>query len=348
MKFIQNATFLWIILILSFSVYGQQKTANPNISFIGDFQGQYNSGKEKKIDLFLNEVEIAAYSDIDPYARADFFFSYGREGDSPDLRATLEEGYITSLGLPAGLQLKAGRFRSAFGKINLIHPHARNYIDNPNVLENFFGESLSDEGLSINWLIPNPFDFYQDITLEITRGPSGNNSFAASDKSKLMYVGHLKDYWDLSDNSTLELGFSGASGPNDSSLTTQMAGVDFTYKWKPLQFNTYKSFVFQTELLLSKHKITKSKNIRSFGGYAFASYQIAKRWFLSSRFDYSNLPLDNKWIERGFSGIIGWQATEFQKLELQVKRTTSNNFDAYNQVMIRSIFVIGAHGAHQY
>jgi len=327
---------------------GVIKNTNPNISVIGDFQGVYNSTGKRNVDLFLNEVEIAVNASIDPYARADFFIGFHKEHGEEEFHAALEEAYLTSLSMPAGLQLKAGRFRNSFGKTNLAHPHSLGYIDNPNVIENYFGEGLIDEGLSINWLVPNPFDFYQDVTFEITSGLGENNTFAKSEKNDLLYTGHLKNYWDITDNSTLEAGFSVASGNNDSSRTTQLAGIDITYKWKPLRFNTYQSFELQGEAMWSNRETSSSRNVKSFGAFLYSSYQIAQRWFIRGLFDYSNLPDDDSFIERGFSGIIGWHASEFQKIELQLKHTTSNSYKSYNQLLLRSVFVIGAHGAHQY
>jgi hypothetical protein len=46
--------------------------------------------------------------------------------------------------------------------------------------------------------------------------------------------------------------------------------------------------------------------------------------------------------------VLGWYATEFQKVELEYKGTTSNVFPTSNQILLRSVFVIGAHGAHAY
>jgi hypothetical protein len=44
----------------------------------------------------------------------------------------------------------------------------------------------------------------------------------------------------------------------------------------------------------------------------------------------------------------GWLATEFQKIEFEGKLTNPGLGKAYNQFWLRWIFVIGAHGAHQY
>ena len=291
---------------------------------------------------------MAVQSVVDPYARADFFLSVARDATGK-FGLELEEGYLTSLDLPAGLQLKAGKFRSTFGKINNIHPHALPFISMPNVYVHYLGDDgLNDEGLSLSWLIPNPLDFYQELTVEATRGPDDNPSFVRSDVDRFLYTAHLKNFWDLTDNATLELGLSGAGGQNDLVFTTLLGGVDLTYKWKPLQYNTYQSLVLQAEAILSSKRLTETQTMKSLGMYALATYQVGQRWFLTGRFDYSSLPDNSSFIERAYSGALGWYATEFQKIEVEYKTSRSNAYPTMNQLLLRSVFVIGAHGAHAY
>jgi hypothetical protein len=324
-------------------------STNPNMSVIGDFQGSYRSDMRRKLDAYLNEAEISFQSVVDPYARADFFVSLGRDPATGTFSADLEEGYVTTTDLPAGLQVKAGKFRSAFGRVNTVHPHALPFIDMPNALANYLGEDgLNDAGLSVSWLVPNPLDFFQELTFEATGGPSDNPSFARSPVTRYLYLAHLKNFWDLTENATLELGLTGATGPNGAEHTTTLGSVDVTYKWKPLQFNTYQSFVWQTEAILAHVGTGAPEDVRSWGMYSAMTYQLEKRYFLTGRIDYSNLPTSASVVERAASATLGWYATEFQKIELEGKTTTSNVQDQYSQLWLRWIFVIGAHGAHAY
>ena len=138
---------------------------NPNMSVIGDFRMSYQSPAQRHVDAEFHEAEIALQSVVDPYARADFFLSVARDPVAGTFGLDLEEAYLTSLDLPAALQLKVGKFRSAFGKINSIHPHRLPFIDVPNANVHYLGEDgLNDEGLSLSWLVPNPMDFYQELT----------------------------------------------------------------------------------------------------------------------------------------------------------------------------------------
>lgn len=356
---VMKLKFILLFTVLISMAYSQQdptpvqpRTApstNPNMSVIGDFRAWYQTPARRHLDAEFNEAEIALQSVVDPYARADFFLSIARDPENGKFGIDLEEGYLTTLDLPLHLQLKAGKFRSSFGKINSLHPHALPFISLPNVYQNYLGdEGLNDEGVSLSWLVPNPFEFYQELTIEATRGPAKSPSFVRSEVDRFLYTGHVKNFWDLTDNATLELGLSGATGPNVAGFSTFLGGVDLTYKWKPLQFNTYQSLVLQTEMLWSDKKVGTDQRVKSWGMYSLATYQLAKRWFLTSRFDYSNTPDNASFVDHGFSGILGWYATEFQKVELEVKTTTSNSHDNVHQIVLRSIFVIGAHGAHAY
>ena len=323
-------------------------TFNPDIGVIGDFQGSYISRGKRNVDLYLNETEVSLQATVDPYIRADFFLSFGRDPETGKYGATVEEGYLTTLSLPAKLQLKVGKFREAVGRINPTHPHALPFIDLPNAYVNLFGdEGLNDEGVSLSWLLPNKA-FYQELVFQVTSGFSQSPAFVRSDGNHLVYLAHLKNFFTLSDNATLELGLTGISGPNDSARITDIAAADLTYKWKPVQMNTYRSVTFQSELYYSHNNNALNSSVNSLGLYSFVQYQLAKRWFLTGRYDYAQKPYDNSITEQAYSLTAGWYATEFSKMEVEGKTTDGNGESRYYQAWIRWIFVIGAHGAHQY
>ncbi|HKR07413.1 MAG TPA: hypothetical protein VJY62_22455 [Bacteroidia bacterium] len=323
-------------------------SANPNISVIGDFRTNYISNEKRHFDANLEETEFSFQSTIDPYAKADFFYATGRNPETGEFSGEIEEGYLTTLSLPAHLQLKAGKFKETMGRVNPVHSHALPFISMPNAYVNYFGdEGLNDEGLSLSWLIPNPH-FYQELTVELTDGPRESPSFARSGKDNYLKLAHLKNFWDLSQNTTLELGITGISGENDSTFTTSILAGDLTYKWKPLQMNTYKSFTWQSEFYFSNAKQNELQTVNSIGFYSLINYQLGKRWFATVRYDYSNLPFDKDYRQEAYSLTMGWYATEFQKIEIEGKTTASNVEERNYEALLRWVFVIGSHGAHQY
>ena len=329
-------------------------SANPDISVIGDFRGLYRSYGHHNYDAVLNEAEFSFQSVIDPYARADFFYSVSEDPATGKFSGEVEEGYLTTLALPAHLQLKAGRFKQSLGRLNLVHPHALPFIDMPDVYVNFFGEEgLKGDGLSLSWLLPNPL-FYQELTFEATDVDPESPTFERSTANNYLYLAHLRNFWDLSANSTIEFGLTGVNGENVMGKITTIGALDFTYKWKPVQFNTYKMFTFQNEFYYS-HAQVNTSIVNALGFYSMIYTQVGKRTFLTGRYDYSNSPFSNIFVQQSGSLTLGWEATEFQKIEIEAKYTTMNQpMEQYNyeknftSAFLRWIFVIGSHGAHRY
>ncbi|MGD0342651.1 MAG: hypothetical protein ABSA76_13190 [Bacteroidales bacterium] len=319
----------------------------PDISVIGDFQASYRNNVKRNFDAGINEAELSLQSVVDPYARADFFFTVNRDPLTGKFSEDLEEGYITTLSLPFHLQLKAGKFKSTMGRINPVHSHALPFISLPAAYENYFGEGINDEGVSLSWLVPNSL-FYQELVVQVTDGPIDSPSFSRSVGNTYLELAHLKNFFDLSANSTLELGFSGITGANLYDYRTNIAAMDLTYKWKPVQFNTYKSFTWQSEAYFSNANISKDQAVNSFSMYSFINFQFSKRLFFTGMYSFSNKPYSASTRENSYSTTIGWYATEFQKLEIEGKTTSSKIEKEQNQILIRWIFVIGTHGAHQY
>ena len=79
------------------------KALNPDISVIGDFVGYAgNPANRFTPSMEMHESEIGMQEVIDPYPRADFFFSFGEHG------VDLEEGYlifVSALGVYLSLKL---------------------------------------------------------------------------------------------------------------------------------------------------------------------------------------------------------------------------------------------------
>ncbi|MEK9137711.1 MAG: protein kinase, partial [Bacteroidota bacterium] len=143
-------------------------STNPDISAIGDFRSSYTSTGSRKVETYLNELELQVASVVDPYARAEFLFSFGKDLTTGDLGIELEVATLTSTSLPYQLQLVLGKFKPQFGKVNILHPHYFSFVDFPKMISNYFDEEgMFMEGLSVSWLVP--VDFYQELVLEVGR-----------------------------------------------------------------------------------------------------------------------------------------------------------------------------------
>lgn len=76
------------LLLLGTEQPAAQAQQSPNIAVVGDFIGAARSNHVNPDPaLQMHESEVAFQAIADPYARADFFFSYG------EVRVILENGY---------------------------------------------------------------------------------------------------------------------------------------------------------------------------------------------------------------------------------------------------------------
>src|SRR6266850_2830899 len=142
------------------------KIFNPDIAVIGDFLGAAGSNKvNPNPALEMHESEAAFQAIVDPYARADFFFSFGEQG------VNLEEGYLTFPAIPGGLLVRVGKMRAAFGKVNTLHNHVLPWTDRPLVTKDLVGgeDGISDAGISLSRLFPSEI-LYLEATGEVFRG----------------------------------------------------------------------------------------------------------------------------------------------------------------------------------
>jgi len=328
------------------------KVFNPDISVIGDFLGAAGSNQVNPSPAMeMHESEVAFQAVVDPYARADFFISFGEEG------VDLEEGYLTFPALPGGLLLKVGKMRAAFGKVNTLHNHVLPWTDRPLVTTNLLGgeDGIDDAGFSVARLIPNRLIFLE-ATGQVFEGTSGGGLYTSTQRSDLTYLGHLRGYKDITDNTNLDFGFSISHGHNASGVvngddigrfTTQLYGGDATIRWKPLQRSVYHSFVGRSEFVWSQRgQFNGTQN--SSGLFVSADYQLARRWYMGGRYDHAGRADAEGSYDTGQSAILSYFPSEFSQIRGQYRRTNYAAGPTANEFLFQFQFAIGAHGAHPF
>lgn len=325
------------------------KALNPDISAIGDFIGVAGHNPiQPSPSLQMHESEIGVQAIIDPYARGDFFLSFGEEG------VNVEEGYITLTALPAGFVAKVGKMRSAFGKVNTLHNHVLPWVDRPLVTNNLVGgeDGIDDAGLSVERIIPMPKGIFLEATGQLFRGDSGDAEhplFKASTKDDVSTVAHLRAYRDITESTNIDLGASFARGHNDqgTDFTTRLYGFDATFRWKPLRRSIYHSFVGRSELIWSQRQQFPIEQ-RAFGMYASGDYQLGRRWFVGGRYDRSSRSEFADLTDQGASAVLTYWPSEFSQLRGQYRFTHyAGNIDTH-ELLLQLMFSLGAHGAHPF
>jgi hypothetical protein len=328
-------------------VYGStsalSKIFNPDIAVIGNFLGAAGDNAVNPAPAFeMNEAEATFQAVVDPYARADFFLAFSPEG------VEIEEGYLTFPTLPGGLLAKVGKFKQQFGKVNTLHPHQLSWVDEPLVLQNLLGgdEGLNDSGVSVSKLILNPWMFLE-ATGEVYQGSSG--LFQSYERSDVSWLGRLRAYRDVTESTNLDIGTSVAYGTNDAGpdFTTRVVGLDATLRYRPLRRAIYRRLLGRTELFWSRRG-QDAGAVSSFGMYASADYQFARRWFAGARYDWSERADDASLADKGPSVVLTFWPSEFSQVRGQYRRLRFGEGITANEILFQFLFSIGAHGAHAF
>jgi hypothetical protein len=334
---------------------GASKALNPDVSVIGDFIGAAGGNSAPPLATLqpfpsfqMHESEIGLQAIIDPYARGDFFISFGEEG------VNLEEGYITFTALPAGFVAKVGKMRSAFGKVNMMHNHVLPWVDRPLVTTNLVGgeDGIDDAGFSLERILPAPKGIFLEATGQVFRGDS-SDVFQQQQRSDVSTVEHLRAYRDITESTNLDLGASYARGHNDGTTAlpgdfiTQLYGIDATLRWKPLRRSIYHSFIGRSEFIWSQRQQFPSEQ-RAFGFYTSGDYQFGRRWFTGGRFDWSDRSHFANLTDKGAAATLTYWPSEFSQIRGEYRFTHyAENRDS-NELFMQLIFSLGAHGAHPF
>lgn len=338
---------------------GISSAFNPAISVNGLFLGGYSSSPRTTSRLTgldfhngfnLQEAEFQFTADVDPYWKANFILGVDRNGETE-----VEEGYVTSEELPYDLMprntsLKLGKFFASFGKHNLLHAHQFPFIDPPLISQSIFGaEGLKEPGLGANYLFP--FSWFSELTFQ---GLAGENDalfrFGDDAKRRGAYLGHWKNFFDLSDETTLEVGNSYIGGRNSDARhrLSQAAGLDLTVKWRPLKMATEKALIWQSEYLYFNRDQGHGPSTSGAGMYSSLQYQFARRWWLQGRYDLLGIPKFDDGRKHRWSTLLAFVPSEFSAIRLQHSYTSQERGSPVNQLLLQFNYTIGSHPAHQY
>ncbi len=341
----------------------QQSQLNPEISMTGDFFGGYTTSDDSRITdpgdftdgrnhFAFREAEINVVAPLDPFTRGKFFLGIPGSGDV-SLSEMVSEAYMEWLNLPGRLNMKVGMFHNQFGILNRWHDHGLPQVDRPAALNNLFiGESLTGLGISGNFLLGDLWSDANELTVEVITGGDGHSFDSGYDT--VVGVAHLKNYWDLTRNTYLELGFSGAHGHNDPNKKyfTTLGGADFTLKWVPSGRSHYRTIEFRSEFFAS-HREGPSKDLDRYGFYSFLRSKHGPRHWYGLRYSYSELPIpvsgptarDYEW---DITPTIDFWQSEFVMMRLQYSYTERSYADKDHSVLLQAVWSMGPHKHEAY
>jgi hypothetical protein len=351
----------------------------PDISAVGDLIGDLSpdgSTQEDGTRFGVREIEIALQAAVDPSFRGDVFLGFSDEEG-----VHIEQAYLTATSLPWALEVRLGRYLMPVTKQNTTHRHDLHTIEHSYATQRFLGaEGAKGTGVWVSRVI-SPFKFYQEVILTVTdRLGEAPEDLVVEDStnedlSGLAYSARLRNYWDLSQSTNLEVSGSvltgkleqpvvgAADGINAVTARQSLYGVDVTFRWRPLQQGLYKSLIVQAEYMRQMNDdpgalpppevptvpvvyagLTQSLN----GGYLFGRYQISRRGYVGGRFDIVDDPLFGGDRSKAASGYLIYYPSEFSKLVAGYERFMPGSGSATNRILLQAAFALGPHRPHPF
>jgi hypothetical protein len=347
---------------------GQGNLLNPQITAFLDMGGSLSTDGDNKARNRFNfrEAEIDLRAAVTPRADGVLVLAIGEEIEDPfgdvdvDIEFELEEGYLDVHTLPWDLALRAGKFRSAFGRNNLLHTHDMPQLTRPLAVQAFLGpEGLATVGASLGWLVPNPWDRYLELTAQVVNADGGAESpiLEGPGADNPAVLSHLKFFQDVGETGSVELGssflYSQGSGGRKDGYTV---GADLTYMWRDPVKPDFRSLLIQGELFWSNSDFeADSGSADNWGFYAVGQYQFAQNWYAGARYDYTDLldvePMRRKNSAWGVSSYLSWYLNEALRLRLEYQhldRDLVGGDNSEEALLLGLTFYIGAHPPHPY
>jgi hypothetical protein len=305
----------------------------PDISAIGSVSATWDDETEKPAFAF-EELELAFQAVVDPYLRADVYVAFSDEG------AELEEAFVTTLGLPAGLQVKAGKLFTPFGRMNQMHPHVWEFVDAPLARSRLLAEeTLSGAGVDLGWLLPTPW--YAELRLAAQSTAPGEE-----DEARLTGTARLAQFFSLGEGATLGVGVSGARRDEAPGQFRDLGGADVYLRLRPPESRSY--VTLSGELYARRFvDVPDVSGDLEHGWWAQAFGRVGR--FAGAGVRYERAPLeDGSGDQQRASALLAWLPSEFQRLRLQVGYDRLPDDTDGVSAILNLEFGIGAHGAHPF
>ena len=335
---------------------------NPEISVTGDMFAQSiinENGftKKSRTGVYFRGLSLHMQGNLDPFSFTKVALGFDSHG------VHLGEAYITWTNALPRIGITAGKFRQQFGVVNRWHVHALDQIDFPLAMTTLLGnEGLNQIGISFDWTMPAFLADASNLKLQITNGQN-EQLFSGEMFSFPATLIHFNNYWDLTRNTYLDIGFTGMLGQNnlkgyndsenlilEDNRNTILGGADFTIFWEPVNKALYKSFLWRSELYYVGKEIHGGA-IKAFGGYSCVEYKFHEQWEVGTRFDFTQPFEENNSSKYSYQIVpyITWLQSHWVKLRLQYNYLNGNIIpEALNTIRLQVVWAVGPHKHDRY
>src|SRR5436305_9015244 len=346
---------------------------------VGDHDPQQRGFNARNIELALDGA-------VDRYFEgfANIVFKLDNDNQTD---VEVEEAFMQTTSLPFNLQLKAGQFFAAFGRLNPTHPHTWDFVDTPLVNGLFLGpDGLRGVGAQTSWTLPLPWYSQLIFASQNGRGSTGfsfrnpgddgmffdriTTDREARGLQDFVWIPRFENSFNLSDTQTVLAGVSGAFGSIETGANsrTKIYGADLLYKWKSSHAEGGFPFVkWQTEFMYRRFQAGRgaddsfpvAETFHDWGLYSQVLWGFKKGWVAGIRGDYVDMRSEEFTVDLDrqsrcrISANLTWYPPEVSKVRLQYNQDSleENFFLSGRQVELVFLqweFILGSHGVHKF
>lgn len=331
-------------------------------------------GERGKEGLGIDETELNFSANVDDKFRGSATVAlHEHEGET---EVEIEEAYVATTALPAGIEVKAGRFFSELGYLNSHHSHADDFADRPLTNRAFLDGNYGDDGVQVSAVLPT--SIYTEIGGGVFRGddfPAGGAD--GNDIGAWTAYGRIGG--DAGDNTSWRLGLStlqadGVSRDGNED-TVNFSGdsslyiVDARAVYAPTGNNADQEVILQGEFFIRDEDGTYEDmdagtgaiayDDSQSGWYAQSVYKFHPQWRVGARYSQlyaGDVPvgLTGSALDDGghdpwaATAMVDWTNSEFSRVRAQFSREEVADGQEDNQFTLQYIMSLGAHGAHNY
>ncbi|MGY4515432.1 hypothetical protein [Lysobacter sp. HA18] len=321
-----------------------------------------DGGRPAPNGFSLGESEVSFAANIDEKFYGQLTLTAESEGGQDHIG--VEEAFIDTTALPAGWNVRMGRFYSNIGYLNSHHAHTDNFFDRPLPYQAFLGNQYGDDGVQVRWVAPTALFF--EVGGEAFRGenyPSSNAGHGGvGTKTLFAHLGGdvgAENEWLAGVSMLRSNAMNGEDGfTGDGTLYI----VDGTWKWAPQGNFKDGGLTLRSEYLIDHRDGTVTDPLGSTlpfawngdrrGAYAEAVYRLNRQWDIGYRFDRlwsaSEGPFASETDPTRHTVEATWRNSEFSLFRLQLSHDKPNATDTDNAVTVQYQTSLGAHGAHKF
>ncbi len=362
-------------------LFGGSAFTNPNISLVLDTFGYASNlsndelanrgipgfttqGLDQRKGFNLDSAELFIFSPVDPYFNLYANIPVTENGVS------IEEAYVVTTSLPEGWQIKGGKFKSSFSRLDSQHPHAWDFWDIALPYRAFLGnEGLGGEkGVQVTYLPALPI--YTLFGVEVLQGENDLLFGQAAEDGPHAFSFFVKSSVDTSNYSTLYFGpsilFGKTKNQNiipgtDVTADSALYGMEAVWKWK---LSNREALTIQSEYLYLDQRGTVTTTadalLRKQDGFYVQGIYRKNRWGIGARYDVLNFFHDTfkqDGVDRNFGGkpwretaSLEYNPSEFTRIRLQFSHDKSDALTrrTNDEAILQFNFAVGAHPAHSF